>query len=77
MRDFLITARKSKNLTHETIAEKVGITRQYYGMIENDERTPSVPIAMEIGKVLEIDWILFFDQNGNHRLLCELDLKSY
>lgn len=68
MRDFLITARKDKNLTHETIAEKAGITRQYYGMIEKDERTPSVPIAMEIGKILGIDWTLFFESNSNQKL---------
>jgi putative transcriptional regulator len=69
VRVFLTTARKNKNLTHESIAEKVGITRQYYGMIENGERTPSVYIARKIGEILEFDWTLFFEQSSNLGLL--------
>jgi putative transcriptional regulator len=76
VRTYLIAARKGKNLTHETIADKVGITRQYYGMIENDERTPSVPIAKEIGKILEIEWTLFFEQQCNLGLQNGVDSSS-
>jgi putative transcriptional regulator len=76
LRDFLITARKNKSLTHESIADKVGITRQYYGMIENDERTPSVPIAKKIGDVLEIEWTLFFELDSNLRLRNDISLGT-
>lgn len=71
VRVFLTAARKTKNFTHENIAEKVGISRQYYGMIESDERTPSVQIAKKIGEVLEIDWTLFFENKRNLRLLID------
>lgn len=76
VRTFLVTARKGKNFTHEIVAEKAGITRQYYGMIENGERTPTVPIAMEIGKVLDVDWTLFFDLNSNRRLRSDVNLST-
>jgi putative transcriptional regulator len=68
VRSFLAAARKNKNFTHENIAKKIGITRQYYGMIENGERTPSVTIARKIGDVLEFDWTLFFEHDSNLRL---------
>ena len=45
VREWLATARKIKNLTHQEVANRVGIKRQYYGMIESGERTPSVNIA--------------------------------
>jgi putative transcriptional regulator len=65
MRMYLINARKSKNLTQEYVADRTGITRQYYGMIENGERTPSVNIAKIIGSILEINWIIFFESDRN------------
>ena len=71
MRTYLINARKSKKFTQEYVAEQSEITRQYYGMIENGERTPSVNIAKKIGSVLGIEWTIFFDHNSNLGLLIE------
>lgn len=70
LRDILIRARKEKHLTHEQVASltKKGITRQYYGMIESGERTPSVDVAKSIAEVLEIDWTIFFELKSNQRL---------
>ncbi|MGD6778802.1 helix-turn-helix transcriptional regulator [Sutcliffiella horikoshii] len=68
MRKYLIKARKKKGFTHEHVADQSKITRQYYGMIEKGERTPSVSIAKRIGEVLEIDWTIFFEPNSNLRL---------
>lgn len=71
MRTQLTDARNRKKLTHEDVAKKAGITRQYYGMIEKGERTPSVSIAKKIGKVLEVDWTIFFETERNLGLLNE------
>lgn len=68
MRTWLVKARKEAKLTHQEVAEKVGIKRQYYGMIENGDRTPSVPIAKKIGGLLNIEWTLFFEHHGNKTL---------
>ncbi|UZH08040.1 helix-turn-helix transcriptional regulator [Heyndrickxia coagulans] len=44
------------------------MTRQYYGMIENGERRPSVEVAKAIAKVLKIKWTIFFEINSNQKL---------
>lgn len=69
MRNYLVKARKKKGFTHEYVADQSKITRQYYGMIEKGERTPSVNIAKRIGNVLDIDWTIFFEKDSNRRLL--------
>lgn len=70
LQEILINSRKSKNLTHEEVASlsEVGITRQYYGMIESGERKPSVKVAISIANVLDIDWTIFFTVSGNQTL---------
>lgn len=70
LRDILLTARQEKRLTQEDVVSlsKENITRQYYGMIENGERKPSVKIAKSISEVLSIDWTIFFEINGNEKL---------
>lgn len=66
-RQWLANARG--NLTHEEVAKQVGIKRQYYSMIENGSRDPSVKVAKKIAAVLNIDWTLFFREKGNESLL--------
>ena len=70
LKNILSNARKVKHLTHEQVATKTnkGITRQYYGMIENGDRTPSVDVAKSIAEVLEIDWTIFFELKSNQGL---------
>lgn len=67
---ILVNARIKKNLTHEQVASLTakGITRQYYGMIENGERRPSVDVAKSIGEILDIDWTIFFELKRNQKL---------
>jgi len=59
IRKWLHEARR--DATQEEIARLVGITRQYYGMIENGHRRPRVAVAKKIGAVLGFDWTIFFD----------------
>lgn len=67
---FLISKREELQLTQQDVAEQTGyiITRQYYGMIENGERRPSVEVAKAIAKVLKIKWTIFFEINSNQKL---------
>jgi putative transcriptional regulator len=71
LREILVQARESKNLTQEQVVELSGakITRQYYGMIENGERRPSVDVAKQIAPVLGISWTIFFEVHSNEKLL--------
>jgi putative transcriptional regulator len=52
--------RKELSLTQEQMSDKLSISRQYYNEIENFKRTPSVNLAKEIGKLLKLDWAIFF-----------------
>lgn len=42
--------RLNKRLNQQNIAECLGITTSYYGMIENGVRTPNLILAYEIAK---------------------------
>lgn len=47
-RERLIELRKSNTIQHA--ADKIGITRQMLGAVENGTRTPSLPIAFKIAR---------------------------
>ncbi|HAF97502.1 helix-turn-helix transcriptional regulator [Paenibacillus lactis] len=68
IRTWLATIRETKNKSQEEVAEEAGITRQYYGMIESGQRNPSVRAAQSIGKALDFNWTLFFEQESNEML---------
>lgn len=61
MRDWLKEKRLKKGLTQEQLAKKVGIARTTYAMYEQDERDPSVGVAVKIGDTLKFNWTLFFE----------------
>jgi transcriptional regulator with XRE-family HTH domain len=52
-------------MTHEDVAERAGIQRPYYTMIENGTRNPSVEVAKRIAKVMGFNWTLFFENEGS------------
>ncbi|MDU0332569.1 helix-turn-helix transcriptional regulator [Paenibacillus sp. 3LSP] len=68
VRSWLVTARESFNMSHEDVAEKAKITRQYYGMIENGQRDPSVKVAQRLGEILNVNWTIFFESTSNKKL---------
>lgn len=45
--------RKSKNMSQKELAEKAGISRPYLNQIEKDIRIPTVPVGVQIAKVLD------------------------
>lgn len=71
LQKYLIKKRSNLGLTHQDVVDKSGamITRQYYGMIENGDRRPSVDVAKKIASVLDIEWTIFFENNSNQELL--------
>lgn len=65
MSESLKEKRKAKNLTQSDMAKLVGCSEQYYNMIENEKRTPSVKTAKEISRILNIEWVNFFKDKIN------------
>lgn len=53
--------RKAKGLTQEKVSNKAAISRNYYTQIELGVRTPSVPVAKAIARVLDFDWRSFYE----------------
>lgn len=54
--------RKRHGLTLKQLGEQTGLSESYISMIENMERTPSVPAAKRIAAVLDFEWTRFFDK---------------
>ncbi|KEF40467.1 putative transcriptional regulator [Schinkia azotoformans MEV2011] len=63
-REWLEKLRENKGFTHQDIANKANISRQFYGMIENGERNPSVSVAKKISSVLDFNWTSFFEDSA-------------
>lgn len=61
MRTWLIEARGKE--TQKIVAEKIGISQNFYSCIENGQRCPSPRVAQRIGEVLGIDWTKFFEHS--------------
>lgn len=45
MREYLIKLRKDKSLTQQEVADKIGITKQYYSAVEKGKRQKKMDIA--------------------------------
>lgn len=58
-RNWLIALRGER--TQEEVAASVETHRAHYSHIENGTRTPSVELAKRIGKELNFDWTIFFN----------------
>lgn len=55
-------------LKQSDVASKIGISEQYYNMIENGKRQPSVSTAKKLSKLLNVKWTIFFDESLNVKL---------
>jgi len=62
MRDWLKIKRQDLGLSCGEVAKKIGISRQYYSMIELGNRRPTPEVAKRIAAVIGIDWARFFDE---------------
>lgn len=70
MRKKLIVLRKEKGLTQRQVADQLGVTRSFYGMIETGDRNPTLDLARRIAELFgtSVDE-LFFADNSNTKLL--------
>ena len=64
MKELLQKKREAAGFTQVHMASKLGITSQYYNLIENGHRRPSPEKAKEISRILGIDWTLFYDEEA-------------
>ncbi|MEN2767900.1 helix-turn-helix domain-containing protein [Ornithinibacillus xuwenensis] len=62
-REWLITIRKSQNMTQEQVSNEAFIDRSYYSQLENGKRNPGIEVAINIAKVLDFDPRLFFEES--------------
>ncbi len=69
MRHKLIELRKQAQKSQREVAEALGITRSFYGMIENGVRNPTLDLARKIAGFFctRIDDV-FFDDQGHDSL---------
>lgn len=56
----LETIRLEKELSHNEIANLSGISRSFYTLIENGNRTPSIGVAKKISLALDLTLDEFF-----------------
>lgn len=61
LREWLLSARLAAKLTQESVAHLTGISQSAYARIENGNRNPSVPVAKQIGRVLNVQWENFYE----------------
>ncbi|HGP0548484.1 TPA: helix-turn-helix transcriptional regulator [Streptococcus pyogenes] len=47
--------RKQKGMTQNDLAKAVGVTRQYIGDIENLKKMPTIKVAFDCAKVLDVE----------------------
>ena len=62
MRLWLKQIRLGHGLDVEGISSSAGISRQYYNMIENGTRNPSVGLAKALGVLLGFEWTRFYEK---------------
>ncbi len=55
VRNQLVAARKKAGLSQGEIARRVGVSRQFYSMVENGVKNPSLEVALRIADVLGAD----------------------
>lgn len=68
MRQWMVDARKRKNLTQQNLAENTGVTRQAIGLIEQGERFPRPETAKKIADALDEDVSRFFEPQEQHTM---------
>lgn len=50
----LIKARKDRGWTQAQVAQKLGVTPSFYGMIEQGARNPRLPMALKMESLFEL-----------------------
>ena len=59
--------RLERSLTQEELAARIRITRNYVGMIERQENSPTVAMLERIAKALGIEPVRLFDEKAGRK----------
>jgi len=65
LRNRLEEIRKQQNITQEDLAEKLGVSRQTIGSLENGRYNPSIILAIKIARFfsLAVEDIFIFEED--------------
>ena len=63
--ETLRDARKSKHMTQNEVAEKVGVSRAYYADVERGRYNPSLGLMARLAKLLSINLNFLKQNDGN------------
>jgi transcriptional regulator with XRE-family HTH domain len=55
--------RQERGLSQEELADRANLNRNYIGMIEREENSPTVDALGQLSDALDIDPVLFFKRN--------------
>lgn len=61
-RNLLIAERKKRGWTQQDVAQKLGVTTSFYGMIEQGARNPRLSLALQIEKLFGIPLAVLFPE---------------
>ncbi|GED14815.1 helix-turn-helix transcriptional regulator [Aneurinibacillus migulanus] len=61
-RQWMIDSLQKLEISTSELAKKVKVSRGHIAHIIGGTRTPSVPLAKKIAKVLKVEWTLFFNE---------------
>jgi transcriptional regulator with XRE-family HTH domain len=69
----LLELRVAKGWSQQQAANRAGISRSYYGMLEIKGRSPSVEVAKKLAEIFQFSWHVFFDQTEETNITKERD----
>ena len=75
MREYLKAMRSERGLTLQNIADKLGITKQYYRLIENGERQKNMDITLAC-KIADGMGVSLADIVENERMMNERSVNE-
>lgn len=66
MRNYLKRLREEKKLSQQGAAELLGMTRQYYNLIENGERQKKmdIPLALKLSEIFDVSVEYILEQES-------------
>ena len=59
----LLAIREAYGWSQQETADKIGISRSYYAILESSQREPSVKVAQKLAKIFHIEWYAFFNRS--------------
>ncbi len=73
--------RRERGLTQEELAGRAGLNRNYVGMVEREESSPTIETLEKLARALEVHPILFFEEgpemgSGGGRVVSDAEHRT-